>query len=185
MSSGTAPAPRWSQPVRIIHAISALVVILALAGGLAMNHLISDAGTRFEVYQLHKSVGFTVLVLTVLRIVSRGVFQLRSGSPPPVGALWQRRLATWVQAGFYLALLAMPVLGWAMVSASPIRIPTQIFGLFTLPPLLPPDLVLYGWLKTLHRALGWLLGVLLLLHVAGTLWHWREGVMGRMWRLGR
>ncbi len=158
---------------------------MALVGGLAMNHLINDAGTRFEVYQLHKSVGFIALALTLLRIVSRGVLQARRGVPNPVGALWQRRLAAYVQAGFYLALLAMPMLGWAMVSASPIRIPTQIFGLFALPPLLAPDLALYGWLKSLHRAMGWLLGALLLLHVAGALWHWREGVMGRMWRLGR
>jgi cytochrome b561 len=72
--------------------------------------------TKLEVIQWHKSIGITVLVLSVLRLGWRLI------NPPPAFsahlAAWERALAHAVHWLFYLFMLAMPLAGWAMVSAS-------------------------------------------------------------------
>ena len=87
--------------------------------------------------------------------------------------------------GIYLLLLLMPVCGWAMVSASPLPVPTVVFGLWTLPPILKPDIALYQALRTTHALLGWTFCALLLLHLAGAVVHSKSGIVSAMWRLRR
>lgn len=171
--------PRWGLALRRIHAVSALVVVTAIGLGLAMTHLVSDAGLRFDLYQMHKSFGMLALLLVLLRIIVR----LGQEAPEPVGSFWQRRLAALVHKGIYLLLLIMPACGWAMVSASPLPVPTVIFGLWILPSALKPDFALYQALKTTHSLLGWTFCALLLLHLAGAVAHWKSGIVSAMWRL--
>src|SRR5262249_15144815 len=77
---------------------------------------------------LHKSIGITVLLLTLLRIGWRLV-----NPPPPLPdhmAAWERWAAKGTHYLFYLLMLGMPLSGWAMVSASPlIKLhPTVLYG---------------------------------------------------------
>jgi cytochrome b561 len=74
--------------------------------------------------QYHKSIGVTVLVLSVFRLVWRLV-----NPPPPFSAhlmLWERALAHLVHGLFYVFMIGLPLAGWAMVSASP---RFNVFGL--------------------------------------------------------
>lgn len=169
-ASKTQGRRRWSRTARILHWLSAALVLTMLGLGLIMVHRVTDIGAKFDLYQLHKSVGFTVFVATLSRLGWR----LAVGRPPPpLGTpLWERRAAALVHAGLYAVLLAMPVAGWLMVSTSPIPVPTVIFDLFTLPDA--PGLergVHFETFKVVHRSLSWLLMGLLAVHVAAALKH--------------
>ena len=129
---------RWPLTLRRIHAAAAAGVIVAMVIGLAMTHMVADIGLRFELYQWHKSFGFAVLGLMLARWAAR----LTITAPSGVGGRWQRRLATVLHGFFYVALIALPVTGWCMVSASPVRVPTILFGVLPVPDILGPDPVL-------------------------------------------
>ncbi len=174
-----APA-RWSGPLRLMHWAMA-VLLLGLVGlGWVMTHLKFDLGTTFTYYQWHKSFGTLALAALVLR----GVFRLASRRPPDVGgAGWQRGVAHGVHLALYGVMLALPVSGWLMASASPLHLPTRPFNAFTLPDLVSPNMGLFTTLTTVHTVLAYALLALLALHVLGALKHQfvdRDGLMRRM-----
>ena len=84
-----------------------------------------------RVYALHKSIGLTVLGLTVLRLLWR----LVAGAPEPVPGTprWQSAIAQGTHGALYAILLAMPLSGWLYNSAA--GFPLQWFGVFKLPAL--------------------------------------------------
>jgi cytochrome b561 len=139
--------------------------------------------------QLHKSIGITVLLLTLIRIGWRLV-----NTPPPLPDTmrpWEKWAARANHAVFYLLMLAMPLSGWAMVSASPlIKVhPTVLYWTVPWPkfPFLPtdPDQLhaarkLFG--KT-HALLAWVAYATIVLHVGAALKHQfldRDDVLARM-----
>ena len=97
------------------------------------------AGTTFDLYQEHKSLGFAALALTLLRIVARAA----SAAPARVSG-WEGLLSRAVQAAFYVLTLAAIAAGWLVVSASPLPVPTQFFGSFVIPNIAPPDATLFA-----------------------------------------
>jgi cytochrome b561 len=139
--------------------------------------------------QLHKSIGITVLLLTLIRIGWRLV-----NTPPPLPETmrpWEKWAATANHAVFYLLMLAMPLSGWAMVSASPlIKVhPTVLYWTIPWPtfPLLPtdPDQLhdAHRLFSSTHALLAWLAYATIALHVAAALKHQlidRDDVLARM-----
>jgi cytochrome b561 len=98
----TRPA-RWSLLVAVLHWINAALIIELLVHGWAMTHAAFGAATTFDLYQQHKSLGFSALALTVLRLAARLLYT----APARVSG-WEGRLARAVQASFYvLTLLAI------------------------------------------------------------------------------
>jgi cytochrome b561 len=57
----------WPPSLRFVHWASAALVVAALGLGTFMVQLVHDPAERFELTQTHKSIGITVLALTVLR----------------------------------------------------------------------------------------------------------------------
>ena len=168
-------APERYGPVAILlHWIIALAIVALLALGAVMVRLTPGSSLQFDVYQLHKSLGITVLVLSLLRLAWR-LFN----SPPPLPANlepWETALARVTHVGFYVLMIALPFSGWMMVSASVWNIPTVVFGAFTLPHLpvlgdLQNKKPVEEALKEVHEALAIGMFVLLMLHVAGALKH--------------
>ncbi len=81
---------------------------------------------------LHKSTGLTILVLTLVRLAWR---LKEPWHPLPVDTPgWQKLAARATHVGFYVVLLAMPLVGWAASSAAGRDI--LWYGLFEWP-LLP------------------------------------------------
>lgn len=179
-------ARRYSAVAIGLHWASALGVLALIGMGLTMTHAALAPLRQFELYQWHKSVGITVLALTLLRVLWR----LTHRPPPhPVGMPAHERAAASAAHGLlYLLLVGLPLTGWALVSLSPFNIPTVLYGLVPWPhlplaALVPDPTAAEGYLKRVHASGAWLLTALLVLHVAAALRHHlilRDDVLSRM-----
>jgi len=130
--------------------------------------------------QIHKPLGVTLLVLVCIRLGRR----LAMGVPALPAAMpsWQRQAALASHMLLYALMIAMPLIGWAMVSAG--GYPVTV-GSWQLPPIAPADATLFAWLRGAHRYLALLLFATVLLHLAAALFHgWirRDGVLESMTR---
>ena len=69
----TAPKPPlgWSRFAILMHALGALLIFALLGLGWAMVHAGFDMARTFDMFQLHKSLGFALLALTALRLAGR------------------------------------------------------------------------------------------------------------------
>ncbi len=166
--------------------IAALIVLQIVLAGRMEGKLTPES---FAVTQLHKSIGISILLLSLARLAWRLL-----NPPPPMPeslAPWERRLAKLTHAGFYGVMIAMPLTGWIMVSTSRLAIPTLLFWTMPWPDLpvlgaLAPDLK-HLWNeagKLGHAAIIKLAYGLIALHVAGALKHQlfdrEEPVLARM-----
>lgn len=180
---------RYSSGAILLHWLMALMIVGQIAAGVWMNEAIHEPDTKalaFKVYQLHKSIGLTVLLLTLLRLLWR--FTHRPPALPAHMKNWERMLARFSHVGFYLLMLAVPLSGWAMVSASPFGLPTIYFGLFEWPHIGPLAALAdkpaaEHLFKEMHEVLAFGTVALLVLHIGGALKHHfidKDDVLARM-----
>jgi cytochrome b561 len=170
---------RWNALMIALHWLTAGLIFELIAHGWLMVHAGLSAATAFDLYQWHKSLGFTVLALTAIRLLARSVF----ASPPPSSTPWEGRLAAVVQGLLYLATIAAVLAGWLVVSTSPLPIPTRFFNLFVVPDIAGPDAALFKGASLAHELAAWSIACLVALHVAGALKHHfidRDDVLIRM-----
>jgi cytochrome b561 len=132
---------RYSIVAIALHWLIAAAIILMVPLGWWMADNVSDpsqASRVFKAYQLHKSIGLTILVLSVLRVVWRFThrFPPLPGHMPP----WEKAAARASHFLLYAIILLMPLTGWIYVSAgwnaamnAPFAVPTIWFGLFEWP----------------------------------------------------
>lgn len=164
---------------RILHWSTALAVLAALPLGIWVAEMeVSLASIKY--FGIHKSIGFSVLVLSVLRIL----WHLAS-RPPKVleHGGWQDRVAKGVHRAFYFCLLLMPLSGWIASSAT--GIDTVIFNLWTLPNIAPVSERIETVGFAIHGILGLLMFVLIGLHVVGALYRslvMKDRTLARMLR---
>ena len=175
MPEAVAPAPlRYTRVAIAFHWAIAALVLALLGIGLAMTHADLAPMRRFQLYQWHKSVGLTVLVLSLLRLGWRAFHR-----PPPLPAAMpalERGAAHLAHAVLYALIIAMPLVGWALVSASPFNIPTVLYGVVPWPHLpivtdLPNKAAVEAGLKLVHASGAWFLIALLVLHAGAALRH--------------
>lgn len=165
---------RYNRGAILLHWIiaGALAVELALGFGTPQD------ASGFALMQFHKSLGITILLLTVLRIVWR----LMHKPPPPLEGGFNGALAKAVHVALYVFMLGAPLTGWAIVSTTEINIPTLLYGVVPWPHL-PLAQSLNHTLEEAHEILAFLGMALFVLHVAGALKHQfinRDRVMARM-----
>jgi cytochrome b561 len=179
---------RYGSVAMTLHWLIAALVLVNLGLGLYMADLPKTDASRFMLFQLHKSVGLTVLVLSVLRLVWRLVNPV---PPIPRGVNPFLRLGGHVSHFlFYFLIIAIPLAGWAMVSSSPIGLPTPYFGLFSWPNIsflanLPraAKIANEDMFAETHELLAYSAIALLVLHVLAALYHQflrRDDVLKRM-----
>jgi len=121
----------------------------------------------FARFQLHKSVGITILLLSVLRVGWRLIAPRPAAVPGPK---WAMTLSSLVHLGFYIVMIGAPLTGWILVSTSDIKVDTLLFGSIPWPNLPVPQ-----WMgepsEEIHEILPNVGIALLVLHVAGALRH--------------
>jgi cytochrome b561 len=158
--------PGYPTAMRVMHWLT--VALLLLAYPLAWSiDAASSVDEAHRLVMLHRSVGVTILLLTLVRFTWRQ----RSTIPPlPSDLPWWQRLAARANAlGLYVLLVMQPLLGLAASWMHGDHI--VILGGVELPTLLPLDRPLGRLLFWLH---GWVATLILLLigvHVAAALYH--------------
>src|SRR5690242_16903887 len=116
-------AARYSAVAIALHWTIAALIVLQVVLASRMEARTPEA---FAVTQFHKSVGITILLLSLARLAWR--LTHRPPPEPPGLAGWERGLASAVHWSFYAVMILMPLTGWIMVSTSRITLPTLLYG---------------------------------------------------------
>ena len=169
------PRNRYSIVSLILHWLIAALVVTQVA----LITVYESTESR-DFVNAHKSVGLTILVLTLVRLgwrIANPAIPL-----PDTMRRWERLLARATHVLFYVFMIGMPLAGWAASSAAGLDI--LWFGLFPWP-LLPigGGREMEGQLMDMHELAAKALYVLLALHVVSALKHHfvdRDNVLHRM-----
>ncbi|HEV7386577.1 MAG TPA: YceI family protein [Phenylobacterium sp.] len=165
---------RYASVAILLHWTIALAIAAQVSIAWRMGGRLTPE--TFALIQLHKSIGVTILVLSIIRLGWR-----LTNPPPPE----PRRLARWeivlsqvVHWGFYVIMIGMPLTGWLMVSASRTQIPTLLYGKVPWPNVPGIDSLAPAAKKVWesvgvngHGLLAYGFYALFILHVAGALKH--------------
>jgi cytochrome b561 len=161
---------------RILHWTMATMVLAMLFIGVGMVASLTD---YHWLVSIHKPLGIVILILVAIRLVNR---LLNSAPSLPDGMPgWQRFAAHASHVMLYVLMFALPLVGWAMLSAA--RYPIVLYGPLELPPILPHDAALYAVLRTTHTVLAFLLFATFIAHFTAALMHaliYRDGVFQSM-----
>jgi cytochrome b561 len=158
-----------------------VLVIGTLGLGAYMVQLVENPADRFDLTQTHKSIGVTVFALTLVRLGLR--IGVAAPKPEPGGPMLLLA-AKVTHVSLYALLLMLPLSGWLMITTTPVRVPTTVFGLFQLPYPLTPDMANYQLAHAMHVTSAVSLAVLIVLHIGAALVHelwWRDHIMARIW----
>ncbi|HEU4600939.1 MAG TPA: cytochrome b [Steroidobacteraceae bacterium] len=158
-----------------------IIVVLVIVQFLLANkeHHMPLGPAKIAVLAQHKSIGITILLLALLRLVWR--FFGAVPADPPRAPRWQSLLAHGTHYLFYALLFAIPLSGWLMSSARSFSV--SWFGLITLPDLIGPNKGAYSFLHEAHEFLGNVLLYVAILHALAALKHHfidRDNVLRRM-----
>jgi len=169
----------YAPPARWLHWIMAALVLAVIPAGFVMMNM-GSGPAQDRLFDLHRSIGFTILCLAVLRVLVRIL------NPPPGRPEGMHRhmwlTAEAVHYALYALIFVMPVLGW--LASNAFGSPVSVFGLFTLPNIVGKDDALADLFGNWHQRLGYLMTGLLVLHIGAGLFHGvikRDGVFSRMW----
>ncbi len=168
--SAVAPL-RYNKVAIGLHWLIAILIIGLLIVGFVMGAIDKADPLKYKLYQLHKSFGITVLALSLLRLAWR--LTHRAPPLPPESKRWERAVAHLVHFGLYGLMIGLPLVGWLGASTSPLKIPTVIFGLFTLPhlPFFQDTPGASHQFFELHETMAYILIGLLCLHAGAALKH--------------
>jgi cytochrome b561 len=162
---------------RVLHWLMAFCILAMLFIGVGM---VSTVTAKYlTLVSIHKPLGIAILVLALLRLAIR----LRAGAPPlPVDLPTPMKLAAKLSHYvLYGLMIAMPLLGWGMLSAG--AYPVELFGGLRLPAILPQNDGLHTALWNAHRTLAFVFFAVILAHIAAALFHGlirRDGVFEAM-----
>jgi cytochrome b561 len=167
---------------RILHWTMAVLVLAMLFIGIGM---VASLSNYHWLVSIHKPLGIVILILVAVRLVNR---LLNPAPPLPEGMpAWQRFAAHASHVVLYVLMFALPLVGWAMLSAA--RYPVVLYGPLELPPILPQNAALYATLRNVHTVLAFLLFATFVAHFGAALMHaliYRDGVFPSMasWKSG-
>ena len=171
---------RYTQVAIILHWLIAFGVLWQIAIGWSMIEIPKNPpGQRVYWFNIHKSIGLTLGVLILLRVVWR----FTHGAPPLPDHIpsWQKLASRFSHWALYACMIIMPVSGY--LGSSFTKYPIKYFG-YTLPH--------WGWdapaykeiCSQVHNVTVIVFMTLIAIHVAAAIKHMiaKDGVMRRMWR---
>lgn len=179
------PSRSYDPVAKTLHWLIALAIIGMLALGWIMADL-PNGPEKFSLFQWHKSIGLTILVLALMRLTWR----LKHAAPPLPASMptWEKLAAHAGHFLLYVLMIGMPLAGWAIVSTSSLGLPTMFYGLFSWPHLpigSTPEgkKTIHDLAAWAHGVAAWVLAVLIVGHAAAAWKHHlinRDDVLTRM-----
>ncbi|WP_331374137.1 cytochrome b [Sinorhizobium chiapasense] len=168
----------------VLHWTIAVLILGLILLGFVMRRTEIDPALQFSLYQWHKSFGFTVLGLAVLRAVWWSIE--RSPAPPPGLGPLEHTAAQIMHRALIVLALIVALGGWAVVSTSTLNIPSFYFNLIVIPhlPLRQSEASEAFWTFA-HALLAYLTLGLVAGHAAAAFYHHflrRDEVLVRMLR---
>jgi cytochrome b561 len=133
--------------------------------GIYTWQLSEEASPRTFYFNLHKSIGVTLLGLIIIRVLWRITHR-----PPALLSsykAWEKKLATGTHHLLYLLMIAMPVSGLIMAVSS--KYGVKWFGIDFIGGL--DNTPLREAFKEVHEVIGAIILLVLILHILGALKH--------------
>lgn len=159
---------RYNRTARLLHWGTALTVLLIIVLGVWITWAPpEDEARKLRLYNIHESLGITILLVTIARLFWRG----RHPPPPihpPLPHLLQRA-ATASHRTLYALLLTQPVFG--LLATNAWGFPLTAYGLIPVPSPIGKNEAWAPLLSTVHNSLGLGLAALVALHASAALWH--------------
>jgi cytochrome b561 len=172
------PAPAYTVTARVLHWLTAILIVIQIPLGLIIAND-QMGGWADTLYNLHKSIGATLIPLVLIRLIYR-----LTHAPRPLPQdipQSQRFIAEFVHWSLYALLVIQGFVGWIATSAYPAPVP--VFGLFELPAIWSENRPLSDQLFRVHRTIGITLAFLIAGHIGAALQHHfirRDRVLMRM-----
>jgi cytochrome b561 len=175
------PAGQYGAIAKLFHWVTLGLMLVALPLGFVIQH-VKDA-SKMGFYALHESAGLTILFVAIARLIWRWL------SPPPSlpndMPKLMRTASAAVHHSLYALLILQPILGFMATNAwgFPMQGATAYLGFIEFPKFMEAWESLAKILSLFHTIGGWLLVVLIALHIGGALFHHairRDGTLMRM-----
>jgi cytochrome b561 len=169
----------YSLTLRVLHWLTALCMFVVIPLAWYMTNLDRHDPMRGNWVNLHKSIGLTILLLTLIRVVTR-----LSGTAPPLPATipsFEQTLAHIGHGLLYVILFAMPISGYINSYGGGHAV--NWFWLFQVPAVVPQDKALGHLGSRVHYLLAYLTYALIAGHVLAVIYHQliqRIDLLGRM-----
>lgn len=167
---------QFALAFRALHWLMAALLLAMLFIGVSM---VVSLGDYHRLVTIHRPLGILILILAIIRLATR----LLTNAPefPATMPPAERFVAKASEGLLYTLFIALPLVGWAMLSAG--NFPIVMFGSVHLPPHVPAKPELYVILRETHTILAYLLFLAFLAHFGGVLFHTlvlRDGLIKRM-----
>ena len=169
---------RYNKFSIYIHWLMALLILGMFALGWYMGELPKGSPERTQAFAFHKSLGLTLALLALFRLIGR--FYNKPPQLPDTVVLWQKRLANIVHHLLYLAMFIQPISGYVSSSFSGYK--TRFWGV---------PLPHWGWkapelnelFTEIHEFFSICLLVLIVIHLLGAglhIWNRQYSIIKRM-----
>jgi cytochrome b561 len=168
---------QYDALTQAIHWLTLFVIAVAFVAGIAMEEM-PRGPAKMQLVNLHASFGVLLIALTAFRLLWRATVP---GIEPTPGPRLLRIGAKILHGTLYLVLCALPIVGLLMMASKGRAV--EVFGIFTLPPLIAPNRAMGHSLGELHEFLAYLTISLIGLHAAAALLHQfvlKDGGLARM-----
>ena len=169
----------YGRAARAMHWFVAALAVMVVAFGWATEAAARNTPARGSLLLLHGSIGLTILAAMIVRILWRWLHP--APALPPSLTRLEAALAHLTHLGLYLLFMGMPLAGYVNAAAQGHAV--SLFGMVSIPPLLPINLRLAQGAIAAHLVGQYLVYLLVAAHIAAALFHGivtRDGVLERM-----
>jgi cytochrome b561 len=172
-------AGRYTRTAIALHWLIALVLLGQIPFGWYLEEIPRGTPARGWYVNLHKSIGVTLGVLIVFRLLWRWSHRM----PPLPGWMpaWERIGVNVSHSALYACMLIMPLTGYIASNFSQWGV--KYFNVIQLPPWGVDDEQVYAFFNGAHVATSYLFVALIAIHILGALRHavLRDGIFQRIW----
>lgn len=159
---------KYSVTLRFFHWSMAIIMLSLIAVGFYLANRGEDSPV-YNLYPLHESFGFIILVLTFMRLY----FRKKGPIPPPNNNLkqWEIKLSSAAHYILYASMIVMGSSGYMMVSTYSGLQGLDMFGWFVIPDITEKSEYWNEIFHIIHTIAAYTLSFVLFLHIVGVIKH--------------